>query len=475
MGLNQLPCFVAGRRVDPPDGTPFRVESIDQSLSVSAAVTSPTGLRAALRFAGESQYRLNCSPLSERTQVVQSLIRLYYQRRHEVAWALAHFRGIVRRDADWMSEVLSAWGSEIPKFLTLAGVVPGDGESVQNLLASRRSRVLWRSRGPATLLCSSTMDGPPAVATLCHAILSGTHVIMRPSWRDAVTHFAFEALAEMGFGHYAQLVRWPSGGKESGLLNRQMLRHTSQSLIFSSNETYSKLLSDAADPCTDEWLDLQRRSRRYGTGLPLVIVTPNANLDRVADQLVEGARKGNGRFCMSTGPVLVAESCYDALLPRLVSEVARLVAGDLHCSGTDIGRCALEERRSLEQAISRFGGRVSSGRLSDESMNVLIVSDVPRESPCLAQEYPGPALFLIRVRDRTDAITLAQDGLRRNSREAWTSITTQGDEEDFAAVSNSVSSYRHVRGGVTTEVDLCTPHQGSYFLLDLMLRSVLGD
>jgi acyl-CoA reductase-like NAD-dependent aldehyde dehydrogenase len=457
--------------VDPPDRAPTRIRSTDETSSIPIAATTPSSLRVALGFAEEGQRRLREATLDERLRAVRLVAESCGRRRDEIAWGLGTFRGTVRRDADWMTDVLIEWSGELGEFLSVAGARPGEDLLLPLPGASAWDcRLRWRSRGHAALFCSSTMDGPPAVAALCHAILSGTHAILRPSWRDAVTHLALDALVENGLGHYAQLVRWPSDEADSPSLNRQMLTHSRQSLVFCSNDTYFSLLKDAADPGTEMWYDLLRRSRRYGTGLPLVIVTPNADLDRVADELIEGARRGNGRFCLSSGPVLVVASCYDALLRRLIAEAGRLEGGDVLCDATDLGHLNAGERRSLEAGLARLGGRIEHGRLREGRAEVVIVADVPRESPCLSEEFPGPALFLIRVEDLDDAVELAQDRLKRNHRDAWTAVATHGDEDDFAAVSANVDSYRHIKGGVTAEVELLLPHQGSYFFLDLMRR-----
>ena len=171
---------------------------------------SPFRQRRRLRATSESlsdspkrvMRRLRDTPLSERLRVIRLVIESYGRRRDEIAWGLGTFRGIVRRDADWMTDVLMEWSGRLSEFISIVGTRPG-----QDLLlplpreSMRDCRLRWQSRGYASLFCSSTMDGPPSVAALCHAILSGTHVLLRPSWRDTVTHLAFDALLENGLGH----------------------------------------------------------------------------------------------------------------------------------------------------------------------------------------------------------------------------------------------------------------------------------
>ncbi len=473
MGMTALECFVAGQRIQ-PGATSETVSSFDATMRLPVAEVTPRELRAALRFADESQKWLGTTRVQERIEVARFLIREYSRRRADVAWALAHFRGNVARDANWMCDINSAWADGFEQLIgTWSGAAGGKLSLAVTSGSTMQGHLMWRTRGKAALFSSSTMDGPPAVVALCHGILSGTHMLMRPSFRDAATHIAFEILYAHGLERYGQLVRWRSETPEGAALNKQMLSGVSQSIVFSSDSTCRRLIDDAADPGTSARDRIAARTRRYGTGLPLAIVTPRTDLALAAAELVEGARLGNGRFCLSTCPVMVLRDAYDPLKNELVDRARTLSPGSLLDETTDLGRCDPVDKAKLVAGLTRFGGRVEFGGIHDEYMDVVVMGDTPSRSPCLYEELPATVLCLLPVSSLEEAVALGQASLARNEREAWTAVTCYGDEGDFETVRGGIDSFRFLDHGITSHVELMLPHQGSYFGLDLMRRTTI--
>ncbi|MBC7659465.1 MAG: aldehyde dehydrogenase family protein [Chitinophagaceae bacterium] len=469
MGIERLSTFIAGKEILPDLAISPRINSLDGSVSLPVSETSGVQLRSALRFGEESQKKVSLIPMAQRIEDARFLMSEYSKRSADIAWGLALFRGYIAADSEWMCNVNEAWANSLD---VLAEVMFASRSGIQRLPGSNDS-LQWRSKGKAALFCASTMDGPPAMVTICHAMLSGTHLILRPSWRDAVTHLAYEILYENRLAHYGQLVRWPSQSDQSRVLNKQIIANVSQFLVFSSNETFRDLIKDVAEPGTDDWDEIQRRARRYGTGLPLAIVTPHTNLDSAADELIEAARLGNGRFCLSAGPVFVMRACYSELLAKLVERSKLLKGGDPLCASSHLGCIDPTERNALIIGIKSFGGRVAYGEIHQKHMDVVILADVPQLTPCLYSEFPGTLLALIAVDNFTEVQSLALDALKKNHREAWTAVTVFGNDEEFNDIQQRLDSYRFLKTGVTARVKQLLPHQGSYFGLDLVRRSTV--
>jgi acyl-CoA reductase-like NAD-dependent aldehyde dehydrogenase len=466
MGIATLPSFIAGVRVEPDASSP-RIRSIDGEQELPVAETTPVQLRRALRYADEGQALLLDSSLAQRIEAARLVIREYARREGDACWSLAKFRGLVARDTRWMCEVNVRWAEQFEVLVEAAfGSMArriASGESAQGVLS-------WRSKGKACLFSSSTMDGPAAVVALAHAMISGTHLILRPSFRDAATHFAFEILEAHGLSHYAQLVRWRGNAPDAPLLNRQLLGNVAQGIVFSANETYRELLDGVATPGSADWDALHARTTRYGTGLPLAIVTAQADLDRAARDIVEGARLGGGRFCLSAGPVLVDRSCQRELLERIVRQASELRRGPPLDEQSELSSHETENAEGMRAALASFGGSVAHGAIRPTDMDVVVLADVPMTSSALHRELPGPVLSLIPVDGLAEAAQAAGTALRRNHRQAWTAVVVFGNERDFIEVQRSVTSFRYLAGGVVSRVRLLLPHQGSYFAVDLMRR-----
>ena len=131
MGITALPCFIAGKLVYPDGENNAANNSVDSSIdksiltldgqeSIAVASTSAVQLRAALRYAEESQRRLAAIPLGERIEVARLVLTEYAKRREEVAWGLARVRGMVAKDTYWMSDVLIEWARDIDTLVAVA-------------------------------------------------------------------------------------------------------------------------------------------------------------------------------------------------------------------------------------------------------------------------------------------------------------------------------------------------------------------
>ncbi len=467
MGITTLPSFIAGEKIEPGPSSP-RIRSLDGTIELPVAESSAAQVRRALRYADECQRRLHATPISERIEAARSVITAYARRADDAVAGLAQFRGLVARDTRWMCDVNLRWAEEFEQLVTLIS----GGSMSREVTAGGKpyGRLGLRSKGKACLFSSSTMDGPAAVVAVCHAMLAGTHLILRPSFRDAATHLAYECMLDLGHAHYGQLVRWRGDSPEAPSLNRLLLGNVAQAIVFSATETFRELIDGCAEPGTAEWDALHVRTQRYGTGLPLAVVTARADLPAAARDLVEGARLGGGRFCLSTGPVLVERECQQALADAVVEEARKLRSGDPLDDSTDLSSHDLESSDGLRLAVQGFGGKVAWGDIRARDMDVVVLTDVPVESAALHREVPGPVLSLIPVDSAKQAAAAAASALQRNHRAAWTALALFGSDEDFHFYQNETESYRYLRGGVVARVKLLLPHQGSYFALDLLRR-----
>lgn len=472
MGLiKEIPSFIAGVRCNADENSGQVVKSLDGQITIPSAVTSASQLREALRFAVKSQEKLYRSTLEERIEVVKLVLKGSIQYREQIVWGLAQFRGLVAQDGHWMCDLLNKWSEQVEELAALIWGGDSKGPQLVRTPDGHKVQMGFRSRGEAALITSSTMDGPPGIAAICHAILSGTHVIVRPSWKDVATHFMFEVLHEHKLDHYAQLVRWPSTDPSTMALNQQLIGNVQQAIVFASDKTFDELIQGLGD---DKPL-FARKIVKYGTGLPLVIVTGESDLDDAAKKIFLGARRGNGKFCLSHSPVLVQKNYYKSLLAKLVDLSKGLKAGDTLNREVERGRMEPEDLQGLGRLAASFGGRTVHGKIGTEDMDVVILEDVSPNSPCLYQEFPGTLLALIPYSTQEEAVAIAQKNLKANNREAWTAVNFFGSEKEYREFSNLVDSYHFLRGGVTSEPKFILPHQGRYFALDLTRRLTTED
>ncbi len=460
--ITSLPLYIAGESLDAQGESPT-INSLDGSQTLRVRTTSAGELRRALRFAAQSQEYLATTTMAERIAVARLVMREYRHYAEEVVWGLGKFRGIVSGDCRWMIKLLGQWADELEAFV--AAVWQLDQDFSRQIIQGRQrlAQLSYRSKGFAAFYSAATMDGPPLIAALCHGILSGTHLIVRPSWRDTVTHFMFALLDQHQLGRYAQLVRWPSVSPQSSSLNQQLIVHSPQAMIFCTDLSFARLAAEAGLTTVAA---INAKMKKYGTGLPLVIVTEHCNLVEAAEKIVRGACLGNGKFCLSHGPVLVAQSVYSAFKQLVIAlaEARRLEQGE------ESGKWDPEELPLLARQLARFGGTLAAGKIGVEHMDLLIVSEVSPHSPCLWEEFSGTYLALIAYQHAGEACAIAQRSLGHNQREAWTAVNVFGNAQEFREFAETIASYSFVAGGITAIPQFLLPHQGSYFALDLMRR-----
>ncbi len=473
MGLIQhLPTFIAGVRCEPEMGTENLVKSLDGKTSIPSSVTNASQLREALRYADECQKKLLRTPVSERAEVVKLVLNETARYRNEIAWGLSTFRGQVSMDSHWMCDLLLKWSLQVDELI--GAVWDMDKNNFRKMFQNGKTigNLSYRSKGKGAFITSSTMDGPPGIAAICHAILSGTHAIVRPSWKDVATHYLFEILHEHKLDHYAQLVRWPSSGGDTMTLNQQLLKNVEQAIVFCSDKTFEELVQGFSE---ENRATLRSKIHKYGTGLPIVVVTENTDLDKAAETIFLGARRGNGKFCLSHSPVLAHKNIYSSLSSKLIKLSANLKAGDLLDREVEKGKWDSEELQGLSRLATKFGGNIVQGTFQKDSMDVLILEDVSPNSPCLYQEFPGTLLAMIPFGSIEEAVSIAQKSLPMNGREAWTAANIFSSDQEYKELSYQIDSYHFLRGGVTSEPKFLLPHQGRYFAFDLSRRLTTED
>jgi succinate-semialdehyde dehydrogenase/glutarate-semialdehyde dehydrogenase len=147
------------------------------------------------------------------------------------------------------------------------------------------------------------------------------------------------------------------------------------------------------------------------------IVMPSADLDEAVKQGVKARIQNTGQSCICAKRMIVHADCYDAFLDRFSEAMKAVKAGDPFDPMTDMGPMSSFEQRDtvLKQldeaknlgATLLFGGE----KLEDPGafLSAGIITDVPLDSPLMAEEIFGPIAMVFRARDVDEAIRIAND------------------------------------------------------------------
>jgi RHH-type proline utilization regulon transcriptional repressor/proline dehydrogenase/delta 1-pyrroline-5-carboxylate dehydrogenase len=152
-------------------------------------------------------------------------------------------------------------------------------------------------------------------------------------------------------------------------------------------------------------------------GKNCVIVDADADLDEAVPAIVASAFSYAGQKCSAASRVLAHEAIAEPLLERLAGAVKVLAVGQAETLGTDVPPVI---ERDAQQRVARFAelaertGRVVAKAPAPDGDGwfcaPVLATDLPQDSPVLAEEIFGPVLAVQRVDDVPAACDVV-DGL----------------------------------------------------------------
>jgi succinate-semialdehyde dehydrogenase/glutarate-semialdehyde dehydrogenase len=144
-------------------------------------------------------------------------------------------------------------------------------------------------------------------------------------------------------------------------------------------------------------------------------VMPTADVEAAATMAVKARAINNGQSCIAAKRFIVAESIYEKFLDRFVAGMKALVVGDPMNEATEIGPLATRAiRDELETQVKRSvaaGARVLTGGGPRPGAGwyyePTVIVDAPSDAAVLVEETFGPVAAVLRARDASQAIELA--------------------------------------------------------------------
>jgi succinate-semialdehyde dehydrogenase/glutarate-semialdehyde dehydrogenase len=178
-------------------------------------------------------------------------------------------------------------------------------------------------------------------------------------------------------------------------------------------------------------------------GSDAFIVMPSADLDAAVNTAVTARTINNGQSCIAAKRFIVAEPIADEFTKRFVERMGKLVVGDPMDERTNIGPLATAQiRDDLEDQVKRSvarGARVLLGGKRRDGdgyyYEPTVVDNVSFDSPAFREETFGPLAAIIRARDVSDAIAIANDSRFGLGAAAWTN-----DEEEIERFSRDLAA-----------------------------------
>ncbi len=246
------------------------------------------------------------------------------------------------------------------------------------------------------------------------AFVCGDSVVWKPSPKTPLTALATQALLERAMSRF--------GGAPAGLstvlvgdgsTGQALVDHPRVALLSATGST---AMGRAVGP---------RVAARFGKALlelggnNAAIVCPSADLDLTVRAIAFSAMSTAGQRCTTLRRLIVHESVYDALLPRLKAAYSSVAVGDPRSEETLVGplideaafdamQRALATARATEGLITG-GERITVADLPNAYYVRPAIVEMPSQSELVKRETFAPILYVMKYRDFSDALALHND------------------------------------------------------------------
>jgi succinate-semialdehyde dehydrogenase/glutarate-semialdehyde dehydrogenase len=161
---------------------------------------------------------------------------------------------------------------------------------------------------------------------------------------------------------------------------------------------------------------LKKTVMELGGSDPYVILE-DADLDTAAQTCATSRLINSGQSCIAAKRFIAVESVYDEFIEKLSSAMKAKTMGDPLDSKSDIGpQARVDLRDELHQQVQKSIHRGAKCILGGEIPNQkgawyppTILTDVSPGMPAYEEELFGPVAAVIRARDESDAVRIAND------------------------------------------------------------------
>jgi 1-pyrroline-5-carboxylate dehydrogenase len=247
------------------------------------------------------------------------------------------------------------------------------------------------------------------------ALVTGNSVVLKPSSDSAVIAYEYvKLLHEVGLP--PGVVNFvPGSGREIG--DALVLDPRTRFIAFTGSKEVGLRINEFAAKPQPGQLWIKRVIAEMG-GKDAIIVADDADLDAAADGIVAAAYGFSGQKCSACSRLIVDEKVYDALIERIVPRIQALRIGDPSLAETQVGpviNAAAQKSIRSYIDIGKGEGRLLVGGSTTATdrpgyfVDPTFIVDCAPDARIVREEIFGPVLAMLKARDFTHALELAND------------------------------------------------------------------
>jgi glyceraldehyde-3-phosphate dehydrogenase (NADP+) len=361
---------------------------------------SPDAVNAAVDTASRAQPAWWARPAIERAQVLRALAELLKAHQQEFEHLLGQEIAKNRRDAG--EEV--ARSADYCLYTAEEGLrLHGEALFADSFPGQPRDKVSIVRRVPlGVVLAISPFNYPLnlAVTKIAPALMAGNAVVFKPATQGSLTGLRLADLCyEAGVPREVLQVVTGSGSH----IGDHLAAHPGINMIAFTGSTATG----------------QRIARHAGMiplslelgGKDAAIVLEDADLDRAAAQIVNGAFAYAGQRCTAVKRVLVVDTVADALVERVGALTRRLAVGrpedDAPITPLISDAAADHVASLIDEAVEAGASAITPIRREGNLLWPVVLDHVTPSMPIAWVEPFGPVLPVLRVHSEAEAVDLA--------------------------------------------------------------------
>ena len=265
-----------------------------------------------------------------------------------------------------------------------------------------------------------------AIQKIVPALISGCTIVLKPSPFTPLTTLRIAELIKDVVP--AGTVNIITGPDELGPM---ITEHPDiDKITFTgSTATGKKIMEGAAG-------DLKRITLELG-GNDASIVLPDADVEKVAEQLFWSSFSNAGQICVAAKRIYIHEDIYDDLSKAIAEYAKTVVVGDGSQQGTGVG--PIQNKKQFERVCELIqdakdnGYQFLTGGDVDPSgtgyyVPITILDNPPEDARIVAEEQFGPVMPLMKFGSVEEAIERANNSEYGLAGAVWTKDTDKGIE-----------------------------------------------